>query len=381
MLFSEEERFMPVQRLPVDHPPHVELIACQGDVLVRGADRAEVTLECDDERAGLAEREHRLLIDRVRGNCTLRLPQGSPVTVGEVQGTLRVKDVAGLIDVERVFGDCSTRRTGALTIRRIEGGARIRGVAGLVAVGAVQGDVMLRDVGGAVRVEYIGGDTYGRDLPFGVSIGRVGGDLLFQTDYNPGTSWHIAVDGDATFRVPEHASVRFAIPFDVPLTLEKGLEAFDEQGAQVVLFGKGAAAAEVSANGSLSIKRYSPYKNQGEEFADFLAEDVSVYLHDLTEKFDERFAELDGDLRDRLKASVRDSVQRSLRTARQASRRAARARPNAADWGGVEGSLTPGREPLSGEERMAILNMLEAGQITVEEADRLLALLEGRADR
>jgi hypothetical protein len=372
---------MPVQRLPVDRPPHVELIACQGDVLIRGANQAEVSLESDDERAGLTGRGQRLLVDMVRGDCTLRLPQGSQVTVGEVQGTLRIKDVAGVIDVERVFGDCSTRRSGALSIRRIEGGARIRGVAGPVSVGAIQGDVMLRDVSGAVRVEYIGGDTYGRDLPSGVSIGRVGGDLLLQTDYNPGTLWQIAVDGDATIRVPEHASVRFAIPFDVALTLDKGLEAYDGEHARVVLFGKGAVDAEVSANGSLAIKRYSPYKDQGEEFVDFLAEDVGVYLDDLTEKFDERFAELDGELRDRLKASVRDSVRRSLKTARRADRHAPHPRPDAASWSRAGGSASPGQELLSDRERMAILKMLEAGQITVEEADRLLAVLEGRIDR
>ncbi|MEJ2147890.1 MAG: hypothetical protein P8Z40_00265 [Chloroflexota bacterium] len=370
---------MPVQRLPVDRPPHIELAACQGDVLIRRSNRAEVSLESDDDRAGFAERERHLLIDAVQGDCTLRLPRGSQVTLGEVQGTLRIKDVDGFVDVERVFGDCSTRRTGALSIRRVEGGARIRSVAGPVTVGAIQGDVMLRDVSGLARVEYIGGDVYGRDLPFGASIGRVGGDLFFQTDYNPGLAWQIAVDGDATFHVPEHASVRFTIPFDVDLDLEKGLEALDQEGFRVVLFGKGAAAAEVSANGSLAIKRYNQYNNRGEDFADILEEDVSVYLHDLTEKFDERFAELDGDLRDRLKASVRDSVQRSLKTARRAARRAGRVRPDSVDWGSAVGS-PPGRGPVSDEERMAILNMLEARQITVEEADRLLAALEGRAE-
>jgi hypothetical protein len=189
------------------------------------------------------------------------------------------------------------------------------------------------------------------------------------------------VDGDATFRVPEHASVRFTIPFDVELVMEKSLEAFAEEGSQVVLFGKGAAVAEVSANGTLSIKRYSQYESQGEEFADILEEDFSMYLHDLTEKFDERFAELDGDLRDRLKASVRDSVRRSLKNARRASRRAARTHLDSAGWGHARDSTPPDREPVSDEERMAILNMLEAGQITVEEADRLFAVLEGRADR
>jgi hypothetical protein len=38
---------------------------------------------------------------------------------------------------------------------------------------------------------------------------------------------------------------------------------------------------------------------------------------------------------------------------------------------------TPPGEPISNEERMAILHMVENKQITVEEAERLLAALEG----
>ena len=39
------------------------------------------------------------------------------------------------------------------------------------------------------------------------------------------------------------------------------------------------------------------------------------------------------------------------------------------------------REPVSPEERMTVLRMLEAGRISSEEAERLLAVMEGREVR
>ncbi len=48
-------------------------------------------------------------------------------------------------------------------------------------------------------------------------------------------------------------------------------------------------------------------------------------------------------------------------------------------WDGTPGSFPPGgiNEPVSDEERMAILKMLQGKKITAEEADKLLAALEG----
>jgi hypothetical protein len=40
---------------------------------------------------------------------------------------------------------------------------------------------------------------------------------------------------------------------------------------------------------------------------------------------------------------------------------------------------TPKQEPVSDEERMMILQMLEQGKVTPEEAEQLLAALEGRS--
>lgn len=73
------------------------------------------------------------------------------------------------------------------------------------------------------------------------------------------------------------------------------------------------------------------------------------------------------------------AAERTKRSAERAQRRAERA---AGTWGAF---ATPPRppappkpaQPVSDEERLLVLKMVESGQITVEEAAKLLASLEG----
>jgi hypothetical protein len=84
---------------------------------------------------------------------------------------------------------------------------------------------------------------------------------------------------------------------------------------------------------------------------------------------------------------AQEKLQRKLEAARRraevrarAAERAARDRRKRAapiDW--TPPQVDTPREPVSDEERMLILQMLEQKKITVEEAEQLLAALEGRS--
>jgi vacuolar-type H+-ATPase subunit H len=81
---------------------------------------------------------------------------------------------------------------------------------------------------------------------------------------------------------------------------------------------------------------------------------------------------------------AQEKLERKLRKARQDARRKARAaarrsREKGQNWLYQRPTKTPGPEgeKVSEEERLLILQMLESGKITVEQADQLLAALEG----
>jgi hypothetical protein len=94
---------------------------------------------------------------------------------------------------------------------------------------------------------------------------------------------------------------------------------------------------------------------------------------------------------ERLREKAEKQAERAMRSAERAARRAEqkidkgkRKRSFTLSFGGGSASRStrhsrpqPPREPVSDEERLMILRMVEARQISVEEAERLLSALEG----
>ncbi len=71
-----------------------------------------------------------------------------------------------------------------------------------------------------------------------------------------------------------------------------------------------------------------------------------------------------------------EAAQRRAERKARAAERAARDRRRRPEP--PEGPIKPRSEPVSDEERMMILQMLEQGKVTPEEAEQLLAALEGK---
>ncbi len=93
------------------------------------------------------------------------------------------------------------------------------------------------------------------------------------------------------------------------------------------------------------------------------------------------------DLPDQIRRKVELTAQRAQRQADRAVRRADQkvrqaerhARRWNVNWSAGTNSATPAPEPVSDDERLSILKMLQDKKITAEEAEKLLAALEGGA--
>ncbi|HEC23327.1 MAG TPA: hypothetical protein ENI95_10470 [Chloroflexi bacterium] len=374
---------MPVQRLDLGMTPHIRVLTCGGTLRVRGSDHVEVMIESDDAQPDIATEGPEATISSPGAGCYIRLPRGGSLHIVEVSDDLRIKDIDGQITVERVGGDLSIRRVGALSVQTVRGGARLRSVSGPLTLGVVEQDAMLRDIGAPARIERIEGDLYGRDIPSGVAIGWTGGDLSLRTGFAREATFEFNVAGDSHFRIPSDASVRFVISGEARLLLDHGLEALTGDDHQIVVVGDGGATVTLTTGGSVRISRRGG-ESLGREFAGLFEDDLSAYLADLAAQLDARLGKLDAEIRDSLRASVRESLRASLRVSLQEAVREARKarherrRPAHAERRAGAPSGFPGREePVSEEEIIAVLQMLEEGKITVEEANSLLEALSG----
>ena len=368
----------------------VDIGRVDSNLTVRSGSYGEARFESSDDRFDVVPIEGGLRVERVTSNLTVRLPEGARLRVEDVRGNLRLKDVPGSVEIGRVRGGCSIRRVGTLHVDRVDGDLRVRDGGGEVAISRVSGNLMLNDIVGLVSAETVYGNMLADDVPSGVQVTDVRGRLALRTAFHPGSEYHMESRGPATIKVPEDASVAITVDARDGVRTDAGIdEQSREGGKRVYVLGEGSASVIVITRGHAKISRWSPYGD----------DEYSPAFDDLNEHIEASFAHIDArfedvqhrlhDLPDRIRGKVErklESARRKVEAAQERAERAVESALNDADAGHVGftlgldlGDFKSRRYPVTDEERMKILDMLENGQITVQDAEMLLAALEGRA--
>jgi hypothetical protein len=162
------------------------------------------------------------------------------------------------------------------------------------------------------------------------------------------------------------------------MQLDSEMQAITEGNKLIVTLGRGEATAELAARGKLRV-RFDDYSREP-EFRAGLDQDFDAYMLDVSAQIDSHLRGLERHLND-LPEGVRHRVERkinaAIRNVESAERHARRgAQGSGLAWGSAGGSSG---EPVSEHERLAILKMLEEGKISVQDAQKLLAALEGES--
>lgn len=361
---------MASEQYAVGPSPHIVVVECAGSLDIRGGEREEVKIQSDNVPCEVQPAEDRIEV-RCAGNCVIRMPQGGSLEVRSAHGALQIRDVAGSVQIGAVYSACHVRRVETLHIEKAQGEVTLREVGKEVTVGSAGGSLYLREIGGPITVGEVGGELLGRDIPHGITVGRVGGNLAVRSRFEAGTSSTFRVDGSALFRVLPGAGVRFVLPAEIPLRLAQGMEAFTEGKHKVVIIGDGAAVVQIEQAASVRIKPRDDYPLEDEAiFAFAAAEGLDEHVHHLSERISEQ-------VRSQVGRHLSAAQRRIERAQRRAERAAQRARRAGLQFSSALGGPPPASEPVSDQERLMILKMLEEGKITVEQAQELLDALEG----
>ena len=180
-------------------------------------------------------------------------------------------------------------------------------------------------------------------------------------------------------------------------------------GQRVITLGDGVSQVTLRAAGDISITSQSgDPETMGEHFGDefgVMAEEFSAHIESQIEAhmadLEKHLSHIGGTKGDRVSARVQQAMDRARQSKTQSHMQAAQSRAEAkAERGKRFGfkfdlgkSFAPPRppmpptpprppkpasEPVSDEERMMILRMVEQKKISIEEAEKLLAALEGK---
>ena len=414
---------MQQQTVPVNPNASVLVHAIHGDLRVAGWERNElmaktsgsllelisgtfpITVSCDEDLIVYLPHDTSLQVERVSGDASLQALSG-PVTLGPVDGDLTIKDL-GPGTLGKVSGDASLRNVGALNAETIAGDFSLRGGKGICAIDTVGGDASIRDIDEMVTIENVGSDLYVRNVHAAVDV-KAGGDVALYLAPLPGLTYDISAGDDLILRMAPDCNVKLHLTGGSPESIHvdfPGVRLPEGCAGCEVVIGKpadGMAEMLLTSGEDLLVTSQADSWDSAADFGVGMRDgsEWSFPPFEMPEDFTERINQRVQAAMERAQSHL-EAANRHAETAGQrasikieAAMRRAEAKARAAEVRSRRGqaSIRVGRwnwdvtphgpvqtsAPVSDDERLTILKMLQEKKISVEEAEKLLAALEGK---
>ncbi|HEY6071909.1 MAG TPA: hypothetical protein VIV15_00600, partial [Anaerolineales bacterium] len=205
---------------------------------------------------------------------------------------------------------------------------------------------------------------------------NVAEDVVISFAPRPGNNYAVDAGDDVMLVLPAEADARLALDGDEVVVNWPGIPSEEESTSRTVTLGNGSANIVIHAGGEVRVSSQDKAQQSPDEFGNFAGMMID-------------WSDFGAQLGERISRRVQDATSRAARQADRVARKAeakargaqGRGRVNMGrwDWNIDSSSIVPPapREPVSEEERMAILKMLAEKKITAAQADELLAALEG----
>ena len=304
----------------------------------------------------------------------MRVPKGASVSIQSISGDASIRGLMGNIELKEISGDLSMRDVNSTTIEAVHADFSLRGAKGNLSIRKADSDVSVRDVDGSVTLDSVSDDLALRDVRGSVTA-NVGEDVVMYLNPQAGNAYSVHAGDDILLVMPPKAGVTLTLNADEIHFDWEGVEN-DESTSRVVNLGDGSAAITLSAGGDIRVSNRSDAGESAEDFGNFAAMgmDWSGFGERISRRVEQAAA--------RATRKADEIARRAERKARDAERRSVKFK------GGLEvgrwkwdfspkGVPMPSKQQASEEERIAILKMLQEKKITAEQAEQLLAALEG----
>jgi hypothetical protein len=369
------------------------ILKSSGDLFLQGQEQGEVRFQNSEDRIRVNHSGDHIYIE-THASLDLSVPMTAKVVIEKVGGSAFVQELAGPLVVQKVGGDLALQRLVTVRIEKVGGSCLIEGVSETLSVNKIGGDLTVRQVSEAIEINSIGG-TGDIQLSKGGLAVRAGGNLRVYINE--------ALSGAINLRAG--ASISLYLPADVnaSFNLNSGAESihlslkhqpevldrwFNTRRQEFVLgSGDGRVEAQAGADIRISDEQQEPASITGELER---RENAWVDARDRRGSpswsggfgFDRTSAWADMISR-RAQEAARRAEQRSqaaVRRAEEQIRMAAERDMRRSEYRGRPVPPPPPPSNITENERLMVLQMLQDQKISVEQAEKLLAALEGRFD-
>ena len=420
---------MDSQSVKIEGIPRISLNIA-GNLSVKGWDRQEVIAKSSSPDDLTLDVEDEVISINCQSNCNLHVPYGSIVNAGKIDGDALFKSVEGEISIEQVAGNLTLRSVGEVNVGVANGNLTAKNVDGNLHLVSCDANVAVRDIKGDFLVQKsVSGNLTLKEID-GDAKAQAQGNVTVELDPSPESTNEIRAEGNLICRLPADASVKVSIPsgdnvrvkipdVDVPSQIETPFD---------LVLGEGDASLTLGASGNVILSSRPPDWNMSTFEVDFdaefdnmaetlneeisaqieaqmemMEEELQIQLDNISASLDlsglspekaERIAQHTKQATERANQRAQEKMRRAqekmnrkLESARRRAESKARAaeraardrrrRPEPPTW--VTSPTRPVSEPVSDEERLMILQLLEQGKVTTDEAEQLLAALEGKS--
>jgi len=431
---------MTQQRISTSLAPEVVLDQVHGNLEVKGWDEPEVELRYTPDTLEIQEGEDSLRLI-CTGNLELRVPVGADLQVTTVYGQARLRRLEEPLKIGEVHGSLSLREVAETSIDQVFGELSARDLTAGLKAGRILGNAYVRNIQGDCILEQVDGNLELRNLAGNLST-KAEGNARISLSQMPGDHYQIQAAGNLYIDLPEDASVRLQLSCEgkIRIRFPGQAKSLVDESYELVL-GDGRAILNARAAGNIYLSSQEPQREDfGEREPDMdadyarISEDIgrqvevqiAAQMEAMTRQLNDQMERLTADLgragmseaqverivekarrsseraQERAQEKMRRAQEKMERSQEKIQRKAEYARQREAmhhhppvpphpfgsqgsrrSWGfdyssSPQPQPAPAVDPMSEEERLMILRMLEQKKISVADAEQLLAALESR---
>lgn len=353
--------------------PRITIESAGGDLSIVGWEGEDLLIKSDEDCRFSQDGDQVVL--SCPDDMALRVPRGASLNIQTVGGDLALRGVSGDVQIQTIGGDASIRDANNISLGAVHSDLSLRGARGNVSIRTIGSDASLREIQGNVSLESVGDDLVLRDVRGNLKV-NVGEDVVLSLAPRPGNNYAVDAGDDVMLILPADSDADLALEGDGVIVNWPGVEAEEGATSRLLKLGSGGAKIAIRAGGEVRVSSQERADQSPDEFGNFAG--MMVDWSDFG-------AQLGAQISRRVEAATNRAARAAERAARKAEAKVrgphVRGRVNVGRWDwNFDSRNTPPpapREPVSEQERMAILKMLAEKKITAAQADELLAALEG----
>lgn len=366
------------------------ILKARGDVNVRGWDKDTFEVQANPASIKIIAEENTTRLTSL-DDCALKVPQHYQVLIEKVSGDAWLEDLLGEIQINSVGGDISVIRLANIQIEKVGGDCMLEEIAAPLNCLKVGGDLTGNALAGGLIDSSVGGDVRLLEVFGGVRL-RAGGDIDLAMAESGGEEIILKAGGDVHVSVPRRTGWKLDLTSggnDIRLEIENNLERIDDW-ALLRTIGDGKTNLRATAGGDIHVSD-EPFSTENGERKAQKSKDHWFNLEktvpgfaltidgvSFSQELSERIAQKTEAAVRKAENKIKDFMQRmddhKGETIVESTRFFRDEQPIPSTEGHV--NTETAYSPVSEEERLVVLRMLQDKKLTVEEADRLLDALE-----